>query len=289
MPNEPPGQPSFGRRNPEDIFLYYHPYTRKTGQRLGQYLGVPHDENWPNNQRFEYVIRWGCRRGSGAYGEVLNPRTNIANASDKFNALQTFERDYVPVPDFTTNRDDIGPTDEAEIQYPVLGRSQSHSQGSDVLLVLQDRDIRVQGTRHHYIDYIPKQSEFRVHVFDGDIVAVHEKMQQSETDGDEHESHIWNHESGWVFLNPRHDWPDTDIAVDAVESLGLDFGAVDMIRDEATGDEFVLEVNTAPTLDENNLIRWGNRMTEYTGLNEIAGPDVVDWSEDDNDDNDDSE
>jgi len=258
----------------------YHPLTRKTGQRLRDYLGCAGGEEFDGAQ-YDYVIRWGCRRrvGRGPH-EVLNKKDAIRQTSDKYSALRVFDDNDVPVPEFTRSESDIGPAHaDAPLQYPVLGRDQRHSQGSDIDLILQDRDIELGGQSHHYVQYVPVATEFRVQVFDGDVLKVHEKLLRREADNED--PHIRNHERGWVFLNPRSEPPDPDVAIGAVESLGLDFGAVDLIREEGTGQEYVLEVNTAPSLDENNLTRYGDAIQEYTELDTIDGQSSVDWSEDD--------
>lgn len=60
---------------------------------------------------------------------------------------------------------------------------------------------------------------------------------------------IKNLSHGYVFKTPEKDLNKSrkEAAIAAVEALGLDFGAVDMVVDEE-GKEFVLEVNTAPAL-----------------------------------------
>jgi len=265
-----------------NVFLLYHPLTRRTGIRLGQFLGCNHGEqfSWPDTGSYDYVIRWGCRRHVGpGHHEVLNPSPAIRNASNKYDAITQLQDAGIPVPPFTREASDIGVpgNDEAHIHYPVLGRDENHSQGSDIDLIMQDRDIELGGRSHHYVQYIPTAAEFRVQVFDGEVIKVHEKLLQHEADNDD--PYVRNNEGGWVFLNPRSDPPDEQLAIDAVNELGLDFGAVDCIRAEGTGEEFILEVNTAPTLDQNNMERYGDAIQSRTNIDSVPGTRAVDWSE----------
>ena len=51
-------------------------------------------------------------------------------------------------------------------------------------------------------------------------------------------------------------------AIRATRALGLNFGAVDIIRD-INNNSFVLEVNTAPGLEGLTLINYTNAIKEY--------------------------
>lgn len=266
----------------DDVYLLYHPVTRRTGQRLRDYLGVPGGENL--NEEYDLVIRWGSRRSITTPSDaVLNPRRQIRANTDKLNSLEVLEDADIPVPQFTRDASEIGsPTDDTSLSYPVLGRSENHSQGSDINLILQQRDLSLTDN-DFFVDYEPTQMEYRVQVFNGEIVKVHEKRLETEAAREEdYTPYIRNHQKNWVFVNERGDTPDAvrENAIDAVDALDLDFGAVDVIHTE-DDEVLVLEVNTAPTLDENNLRRYGEQIKDSLGLDSVAGMDAVDWSEDD--------
>lgn len=263
----------------DDVFLLYHAASEETGERLGQYLGVPHGTSYDHGN-YETVIRWGGRQRIPADSsvDIVQPKQAIANASDKFNALQTLDDAGVNIPRYTRDRDELGPNAEDYITYPALGRSQQHTQGNDIELIMQWRDAYLTDGNHHFVDYIPTELEYRVHVIDDEVIKVHEKRLRREADN---HPYIRNQETGWVFVNPREEEPDHQLAIDAVDALDLDFGAVDIIRAEETGEEYVLEVNTAPSLDENNLERYGNALADQVGLSrsDLAGLSSVEWDE----------
>ena len=268
----------------DDVYLLYHPVTRRTGQRLRDYLGVPGGENL--NESYDIVIRWGSRRRiTSPQDTVLNPREQIRANTDKRNSLEVLDDAGVPVPAYVDRASNVGhPVDECDVAYPALGRSQNHSQGADINLIMQGRDIELTDN-DFFVQYYPTQAEYRVQVFDGEIVKVHEK--RLETDAAREEDYIpyiRNHQENWVFVNERGETPDEvrEYATDAVDALDLDFGAVDVIETEEHGVK-VLEVNTAPTLDENNLRRYGQTIQDRLGLDSVAGMDAVDWSEDEED------
>lgn len=261
-------------------FLLYHANSHVTGNRLGDYLGIPHGRECTD--RYDYLIRWGSR-SSVEYAPrdgVINSQTSLRQTSDKLESLRMLEEAGINVPDFVEDRDEISET----FGYPALGRSENHTRGQDINLILQWRDAYLTDGNDFFTEYIPTDMEYRMHVANGEVVKVHEKRLRSEADN---HPFIRNAETGWVFLNPRDEAPPDQLAVDAVSALGLDFGAVDVVREEETGDHYILEVNSAPSLDEANLERYGEAFADEIGLSETAGLDAVEW--DDEDESDESE
>jgi hypothetical protein len=253
-------------------YLLYHGASHVTGNRLGDYLGIPHGRGC--EQRYDYLIRWGSRSGAGYRPRetVINSQNALRDNSDKLNSLRVLADSGVPVPEWTTDRDEIS---EA-FGYPALGRAENHTRGEDINLIMQWRDAYLTSGNDYFVEYIPTDYEYRAHVVNGEVIKWHEKRLRSEADN---HPFIRNHETGWVFLNPREETPPDQLAIDAVGALGMDFGAVDMIRAE-DGDHYVLEVNSAPSLDEANLERYGDALAEQVGI-EPAGLDAVEWDDED--------
>lgn len=254
------------------VFVLYHAASHVTGNRLGDYLGVPHGRECA--ERYDYLIRWGSRT-SVSYRpseEPINSRSAIRANTDKYSSLQELDAAGIPVPEYTRDRDEISET----FGYPALGRAEEHTRGEDINLILQWRDAYLTSGNDFFTEYIPTDLEYRMHVVNGEVVKVHEKRLRSEADN---HPFIRNAETGWVFVEPREGPPDDQLAIDAVGALGLDFGAVDVVRGE-DGTEYVLEVNTAPSLDEANLRRYGDAFAEQVGLEEYPGMDAVEWDDD---------
>lgn len=252
-------------------FLLYHGASHVTGERLGEYLGIPHGRS--TGSCVDYLIRWGSRSGAGwrPNEDVVNSRSALNDNTDKLDSLRSLENAGIPVPNYAEDRSAFG----EEIEYPILGRARDHARGEDIELILQWRDAYLTDN-DYFVEYIPTEFEYRAHVFDGEVIQVHEKRLRSEEDN---HPYIRNAETGWVFVEPREEPPSESLAIDAVGALGLDFGAVDIVREENTGDEYVLEVNSAPSLDEANLERYGDAIADYVGLSEVNGLDAVDFSD----------
>ena len=87
-------------------------------------------------------------------------------------------------------------------------------------------------------------------------IKVSEKVWQGETQPDPNEPQK-NHEFGWTFLGQQNRrGEELDVvryaAKQAIAALGMDFGAVDVMYKLRTKQPFVLEVNSTPSLSDDN-------------------------------------
>jgi glutathione synthase/RimK-type ligase-like ATP-grasp enzyme len=114
--------------------------------------------------------------------------------------------------------------------------------------------------KDYFAEYIPTAKEYRVHVFNGRIIRVAEKIL---TDAENACPYIRNHEHGCTFRRPRPELGvfQEAIAASAVQSLNLNFGAVDLIVGD-DGNSYVLEVNTAPACSPRTGREYVNAMME---------------------------
>src|SRR5690606_38651979 len=88
---------------------------------------------------------------------------------------------------------------------------------------------------------------------------VRQKLRKSDAEQTRDQRLIRNHDNGWVFGLVR----DEDGAAKAIEEaakavqvLGLDFGAVDVIIGRDDGLPYVLELNTAPGLEAVEVVNF---------------------------------
>lgn len=115
------------------------------------------------------------------------------------------------------------------------------------------------GCRLYTVGHIGPRVEWRAHIFNGQCILLQKKVRTRQGDEEVASANtlVRNLDSGWVYsvnFEPEETDPIANIkeqALKAIQCCGLTFGAVDIIVDRKTGTPRVLEVNTAPGLDEN--------------------------------------
>ena len=223
-------------------YLLYCDNSSVTGRELKRVLGVEGGSNGPD-RRPDRIIRWGNRAElrfqASVNGGVLNKKQALTDASNKGRCLELLTNAGVNTPPAATQFD-------GEL---LVGRTETHVGGSGFYLITSQRDFELAGRLGctHFMAYIPTQREYRIHVFKGAILGAGEKLMDTDNCTS---LHIRNVGTGWTFRynNIERIPRDTErVAVDAVTALGLDFGAVDIIK-SVNNNFYVLEVNTAPSL-----------------------------------------
>ena len=245
-------------------FLLYHSSTAPTGRELATTIGID-GGTIPPESKVDTLIRWG----NGALlrfkpTRVINKRSALTLAANKLISLVVLKGEQLSVPEIITLeqiRDGYHPT------FPILGRKRHHSQGTDIVLCLQNIDVQraiSRGESDYFIQYVPTQREYRVHIFRNEVIRVSQKFQR---DGERPVPFIRNTEHGHVFLNPRIPLSDASLEACklAVNSLGLDFGAVDILIGD-NNNTYILEVNTGPGLIEIGVELYARKFKQLLGL-----------------------
>ena len=204
------------------------------------------------------IINWGSSGVSDTNATVINPASAVSVAANKISSLMAFEASGVDHPDYTTDKDKA--TGWIEQGFKVVCRT--------LLTAHSGQGIVVAGSLGELVDaplytkYIRKQKEFRVHVFSSKILDIQEKRRSSSVD--DHHPYIRNHANGYVFCRGDINEPDDlrGVAISAVDALGLDFGAVDVVWNEAQDKCYVLEVNTACGLEGSTVNKYVNAIKE---------------------------
>tara|TARA_R100001086_G_C11848217_1_gene261058 strand:+ start:44323 stop:45105 length:783 start_codon:yes stop_codon:yes gene_type:complete len=204
------------------------------------------------------VINWGNSEVQPwADGHtVLNHPVSVARSSNKHLAFHELSRAEVSIPRYTT---DIRHAQYwCDDGYTVFCRTKLRGHSGDGIVVANDRDEVVEAPL--YTRGINLKGEYRVHVFDGEVILYQKKSRRVDEDGEvivpENASeYVRNLESGWIYRtgNLKRLERVEQIALDAIEALELDFGAVDIAMD-TEGDVYVLEVNTAPGLGNQDTL-----------------------------------
>lgn len=221
------------------------------GKRLAGYTPDPADIiiNWGNTSPPEKTL--GCR--------MLNRPEAIVKAVNKLTTLGILSGTEVKIPDHTT--DQAVAMTWVRGGLKVVARHTLTGSGGDGIQILSSLDD-FPCEAPLYTLYIPKTSEYRVHVMSGKVFDVQKKARRKDIPNDKVNWQIRNHDNGFIFAREgvNKDEPEVmaveERAVQAVNILGLDFGAVDVIWNKKHETPYVLEVNTAPGIEGTTLYNY---------------------------------
>lgn len=156
----------------------------------------------------------------------------------------------------------------AELSLPVLGRNLQHSKGSDIVVYQVHPGVVPTRIPHDFFtQLIPKSAEYRVWSYRRIPIGVYEKVltYPNKLGRRGRSREIWNRRNGYGFFFRKSEDLDAELrtlGASAVDGVGLDFGAADVIRGR-DGKYYVLEVNSAPGVE-------GPRQCMQSLVNHIA-------------------
>lgn len=185
------------------------------------------------------VVNYGYVR-MGARGlPALNSKAGCLN---KLQELQLLAKNGVSTIPHSVEPSKLSP--------PLFGRRIHHTRGNDIVVVQCGRPNPLKRVSDFYTTIVPKAKEFRVWAFRGVPIGTYEKVltYKWKLGGKGRSLDVWNWKNGYAytFVHPK-DAPKElkKLGTMAVDALGLDFGAVDIIQGK-DGKFYVLEINSAP-------------------------------------------
>lgn len=243
------------------MFIYPYKKGSKGAKSLSKVLGCKVLTR-PKKSRKGPIINWG---NSLKYihnftnNKVMNHPFQVHKASNKLSTFEVFKASGIDCPDYTTNievaKDWI--TDGEIVVCRKLLRSHS---GKGIVIATKIEELV---NAPLYVKYFHKSYEYRVHVFNGNIIDAVKKRKRNNAEN--YNKYIRCHSNGWVFCREGLELSDKvkTLALNSVKALGLDFGAVDIIT-KTNGNAIVLEVNTAPALTGTTLESYKKAITEWS-------------------------
>jgi carbamoylphosphate synthase large subunit len=228
-------------------------------------------------------LNWGhasaILNGGFAGGRALNPPHVVNIAGNKLLAFQKLQEAGVSIPEFTTDqqiaRSWINAGDVVLARTSLRGHS---GFGIGICYPMNDHpddahNIGEEGVIQAplYVKYKKKKYEYRVHVFNNTVIDIQQKRKEREVEQTYEQTKIRSHANGWVFCREDLDLQGdkigriSNLALSAIDALGLDFGAVDIIYNQKEDTFYVLEVNTAPGLEGATLTKYVNAIVSYLG------------------------
>ena len=218
------------------------------------------------NRRFikrdsDTLVNWGNASSIPVFGETyLNKASAVEISSNKVKTFEALNDASVNIPWFTTTaqggRDLFNEEDVEKVFCRTLTRA---SEGRGIVIANSPEEIVSAGL---YTGYEPHTNEYRVHIFKGKVIDVAEKRRMGtealEEAGITLNEEIKSHGNGWIFARGnarlkhldgvfKHEIAFQSLA--ALEAIGLDFGAVDVIYNNPNREAYVLEVNSAPGME----------------------------------------
>jgi len=227
---------------------------KRLGRRAGILRATPRQIK--RHGDFDTIINWGRseRRFNGNY---INEPEAVGNASDKSVAVGLFKQNKVPTPEFTSDAEEVRLW-LTKNGWDVLARTLTRASGGRGIQLLRAEENPKVPKAPLYTQYVKKTDEYRVHVWQGEVIDVQQKRRNKAIPDERVNWQIRNHDNGFIYARGDVDCPKcvTDSAIRAVSALVLDFGAVDLGYNVKAGECTVYEVNTAPGLEGSTLDRY---------------------------------
>jgi predicted ATP-grasp superfamily ATP-dependent carboligase len=191
------------------------------------------------SEKFDLIVRWGTTSDINS-DNFLNHTDAIRSVNNKVGCRTKMLDAGISCPQINN------------IDYPFILRPTLHSQGKDLYLCNNIEDFnngvaKLKGRPHYISEYIKKDEEWGIFVFQGRISSMIKKEPKTE---EAKNAIAWNVSQGsHTFENVNWDQWDIKVALESLKAMklfNLDFGRVDVIVKD--GVPYVLEINSAHSL-----------------------------------------
>jgi glutathione synthase/RimK-type ligase-like ATP-grasp enzyme len=242
--------------------IYPYKMASQSAKALAQALGVKRLK--PEGRMIaDTFINWGASKIKREYAHnvgIYNHPDSVDIAANKLKTFMALDQ-IVPIPDYTTDRVEAQEWLNSGITVVERHTLTGHS-GEGIRLV--EFDDLLSDDAKLYVKYIKKEQEYRLHVFDFDVFFIQRKARALDVPDDNVNWQVRNHANGFIYANQDIELPDVakEMAIEAIQTLGLDFGAVDMIYNARQNKFYVLEINTAPGLFGTTLDKYVEKLKE---------------------------
>ncbi len=254
------------------MFLYSSNPRSQGARRLARELGCRRIRH--RNSRFKahrgrrgpHVVNWGASQLPGwsyrleQMGCILNAPRAVERASNKLAFFHDMrETDLTP----KHTQGDKNAQNWLRDGHKVVCRTLLNASGGRGIVIASTVEELINAPL--YVQYIPKRAEYRVHVFNGEVIDVQQKVRRRGIEPTNWK--IRSHDNGFIFqremMHDRVVFKARDIAVECMEQTDLLFGAVDVIYNERQDRAYVLEINTAPGLEGQTVLSYARAIREY--------------------------
>lgn len=217
----------------------------------------------------DLVVNWGCIKmpekwglqAPEAWNTLINHPNRVRTSTNRLKSLPIMKEAGVNVPEFTTKY--VVASEWLGGGSSVIARKQIRSRSGHGLTFVEPGGT-LPSDCALYVKYKPKRHEYRVHVFDRNVIDVQQKKRRKNFTGTV-DPKIRSYDKGWVFCRKGIVVPECVVeqSLRAVEALGLDFGATDVGYNELDNAAMVYEVNTAPGLEGTSIQLYSDAIRKY--------------------------
>ena len=222
--------------------------------KLNGSLWKPNDNRW--------VINWGntthplCEREDEV--NFINPPSKVAVAVNKLLTFKALSADIL-MPTWTQDKERV----KAWLGYgkgiEVVARKVLNGYGGQGIQLLTEKDIDNIPNAPLYTMYVPKKSEFRVHFIEGrGVVKLQRKARVLDIPERLINWKIRNLGNGFIYalvddMEDDNHYRLQNMVNTIHDKLGLSFFCADVLYNQLQNSFYLLEVNTAPGLNENTV------------------------------------
>jgi glutathione synthase/RimK-type ligase-like ATP-grasp enzyme len=182
-------------------------------------------------------------------------RSNLVygDCKNKTSQYEWFKAQGISALDFTTSHEEAKAwvKDGQVVFARLLTRS---SEGKGIVVCETEEQVPVAPV---YTKYKKKKKEFRVHIFQQEVVHVLEKRKRKEFEGTVN-TKVRNTANGYVFCSQDVVEPEgiRELARKASKVTNSDFKGVDIGFNEKLNELFVIEVNSCPGIQGSNIDKY---------------------------------
>jgi hypothetical protein len=169
-------------------YVFYSGATRKTGEAICEELSkiknveASSGDTIPK-ERVDLVIGWGAKTKKEVKMKTkhsINHPNCIMSNRDKFNFLSIMKNNKIPVASFVSSgkiQNELK-SNKTDMKLPLVGRTNYHQGGQGFWLCLTASQVAeaIKEGAQYFQNYIPIATEYRMHVFKGEVFYAHKKV-----------------------------------------------------------------------------------------------------------------
>ncbi len=239
--------------------LYSYNQASESAKALSEALGIKRLKHEGGVVRGD-VINWGSSNVSRQiHGVILNAPDAVARAVNKLRAFHCLAEYGVMIPPYCTT---LRGGEEMLGDGPVVCRTKLTGHSGEGIIIASTPEELVEAPL--YTQYIKKKEEYRIHVMHGEAFFVQRKARKLDVPNEEVNWQVRNLAGGFIYANQDVEVAEEakEQAIMAVQALGLDFGAVDVILG-TDKHYYTLEVNTACGLAGTTLDKYVEQFNRF--------------------------